>query len=253
MLRRQRFEQRRDVEQRLNQALAPRVRVALRRGGLFSGYAAAIAEALRGSGLHYAQLAPLLAERVAPSELAQAVERGDDQWLAESGEVSVDRAHRVLDHLRAQGIGDILTAPVEDAVILELLDGSGGYKASDEVSTGQRCTIVLPIVLQHSDRTIILDQPEDHLDTAFIVETLVQALRGRPAGSQLIVSTHNPNVPVLGEADRVAVLGSDGVRGFVRHCGDLDEDNTVHAIEQIMEGGREAFARRASFYADHFE
>ncbi len=250
-LRMRRFEERRQIETSLNAALNPRVRVALRRGGLFSNYAAAITDSLKGSGLHYAQLAPLLAERVAPSELARAVEDGRADWLAEVGEISLDRATRVLEQLRSQGVGDILTAPIEDAVLLELLDGSGGYKGTDEVSTGQRCTIVLPIVLQHDGRPIILDQPEDHLDTAFIVETLVRAIRDRSPTSQLIISTHNANVPVLGEADRVAVLGSDGLRGFVRHSGVLDESSTVRSIEQIMEGGHEAFRRRAEFYADH--
>ena len=250
-LRRRRFEQRRQIEAELNQALNPRVRVTLRRGGLSSSYAAAIADSLKGSGLHYAQLAPLLAERVAPSELASAVEDGRADWLADVGEISVERAARVLEQLRNQGVGDILTAPIEDAVLLELLDGSGGYKGTDEVSTGQRCTMVLPVVLQHDRRPIILDQPEDHLDTAFIVETLVRALRERPSTSQLIISTHNANVPVLGEADRVTILGSDGLRGFVRHAGALDESETVESIEQIMEGGHEAFVRRAEFYADH--
>jgi len=142
-----------------------------------------------------------------------------------------------------------MTAPVEDAVELALLDGKE-YKKTERLSTGQRCTAVLPILLQHMERPVILDQPEDHLDGAFIVETLVKAIVGRRSASQLIVSTHNPNIPVLGNACRVTLLGSNGQRGFEVHSGDLDDAGVVDAITSVMEGGRKAFQTRANFYAD---
>jgi hypothetical protein len=249
VLRAQRFEERQRIVETLNRELNPRVRIALRRGALHLEYASAIAEALKGSGLHYATLAPLLAARLAPPELARAVEDFDSRTVAQLGEISLERAERVLAQLRSQGVGDVLTAPIEDAVVLELLDGSD-YKETSELSTGQRCTVVLPVVLHHQERPVVLDQPEDHLDTAFIVDTLVRSILRRPTGSQLIVSTHNANIPVLGEADVVAVLDSDGRRGFVRHAGPLTAPATVSSIERIMEGGSEAFARRAQFYSE---
>jgi len=110
---------------------------------------------------------------------------------------------------------------------------------------------MLPILLSRPSDFISLDQPEDHLDNAFIVETLVHAIRNRREDTQLIVATHNPNVPVLGEADRVIVMGSDGRRGFVRHAGTLDDPEIVDSITSVMEGGREAFGRRAEFYRTH--
>ena len=64
----------------------------------------------------------------------------------------------------------------------------------------------------------------------------------------MIFSTHNANIPVLGNADRVILLGSDGKRGFVRHAGALDDQESVSAITTVMEGGIEAFDRRAKFY-----
>jgi hypothetical protein len=207
-LRDDRFRERADLERQLNALLNPRIRISLRKGGLFTPYADAIAEALRGSGLHYAQLAPFLAQRVAPSELASAVERRDADWLRRVGEISQDRAERLLAHLASHGVGEILTAPIDDGVILELLDGDR-YKETPLLSTGQRCTAVLPILLQHHDRPVVLDQPEDHLDTAFIVDALVQGILARSDGSQLIVSTHNANIPVLGDDGQGALLDGD--------------------------------------------
>jgi len=134
-------------------------------------------------------------------------------------------------------------------VVIELLDGTS-FKSTDFLSMGQRCTAVLPIILRHNERIIVLDQPEDHLDNAFVVGTLVKAIRTRGGSAQTIIATHNPNIPVLGSADFVAHLESDGDRCFVQVAGALDDVAVVNSITNIMEGGREAFQRRAAFYAE---
>jgi ABC-type lipoprotein export system ATPase subunit len=105
--------------------------------------------------------------------------------------------------------------------------------------------------MEHRDRVIVVDQPEDHLDNEFVTEILIRSLLKRGNNSQIIFSTHNANIPVLGDANRVVYLGSDGQHGFVHHAGALDDDETVTAITNVMEGGREAFEKRASFYAEH--
>ena len=76
-------------------------------------------------------------------------------------------------------------------------------------------------------------------------------MRERAVTGQVIVATHNANIPVLGNAAEVVVLASDGRRGFVRAAAPLDDDDSVEAITTLMEGGREAFARRAAFYTAH--
>jgi ABC-type glutathione transport system ATPase component len=216
--------------------------------GLQTAYAGAIASALKGSGLHYGRLAPLLAQACTPRELGEAVEQGRASDIHELANLDPERAARLVNHLGEYGIAELLTAPVEDRVIFRLLDGPD-YKPTPELSTGQRCTVVLTIVLQHDDRTLILDQPEDHLDNAYVTETLIPAISKRGAGGQLIIATHNANIPVLGEADRVIGLESDGRRGYVTVCGELEAPKVVEEITRVMEGGREAFRRRARFYA----
>lgn len=232
----------------LNSKVGPRVRIAVNRFGSVTRYADAIAEALRGSGVQYNILAPELARSISPRELAIAAENNDPDVIANVAGISTDRAQRIVNHLCDVGTETILTAPLDDTVQLFLLDG-GTYKAADELSVGQRCTAVLPIMLSHTERVLIVDQPEDNLDNSFVADTLVKALRSRPSTSQLMFATHNPNVPVLGEADRVVHMISDGRRGEVLHAAPLDDPESVRAITDIMEGGREAFATRAAFYA----
>jgi DNA repair ATPase RecN len=249
-LRNGRFQGRRDIADTLNKALGPQVKLTVSRYGILDEYAAAIAEALQGSRLRYNTLAPQIAERMTPSELVETVEQGRAAVIAKAVKIPVDRAEKVVDVIRESGSERILRAEIEDAVEIALLDGPD-YKASPVLSTGQRCTAVLPILLSHSNRVLVMDQPEDHLDNAYVAETVVRTLRNAPPDSQLVISTHNANIPVLGDADRVIHLESDGQRGFIRSNASLDDSETVSAITRVMEGGEEAFQMRARFYREH--
>ena len=246
-IRKERFDQRAEIATRLNKEVGPRIAVTVERAGISQEYVDAIGAALRGSGLHYNRLAPAMAESMSPRELVEAVESRNIQALCDLIDLTPDRASRIISEIASRGAERILTSTIEDSVVMSLLDGTE-YKDTESLSTGQRCTVILPILLGHHGQPLIVDQPEDHLDNAFIVETLIEAMKKRGAGSQLVFSTHNANIPVLGGAQNVALLGSDGRRGFVRHAAPLDDAKTVDAITKVMEGGREAFLRRARFY-----
>ncbi len=246
-IREERFRTRSSVAARLTETLGPSVRVEVLRAGQYEAYAAAVAEALRGSGLRYNELSLVVAPIVSPRELVEAVDTNDFGLIAETTGITRERAARVLGQLRDADLGTIATVAVEDAVALQLLDGAG-YKGFGELSTGQRCTVVLPLVLLHTDRVVIVDQPEDHIDNAFIADTLIVSVLRRSNQGQLIFSTHNANIPVLGSADRVIQLGSDGRRGFSILEAPLEDPQVVKAITSVMEGGADAFERRVKFY-----
>lgn len=242
-----RFRQRERVADDISNALGPRIRATVRQAGMRAEYSQAIVDLLKGSGLRYAQLAPTLAAGLSARELVEAVETNDIARVRSAAELSSDRAERLFYALRTSDLGSLLTTEQSDSVTLELLDGAE-YKSTPVLSTGQRCTVVLPILLRHDERPLVIDQPEDHLDNAYVVDTVVRAVSARETGSQLILSTHNPNIPVLGDASQVTLMGSDGRRGFVRFSGALDDPRVVDAITTIMEGGADAFRRRAAFY-----
>jgi DNA repair exonuclease SbcCD ATPase subunit len=246
-LREARCGERQRVAKWLTKSLSPLIRVKIRQSAQLAEFIGAIANALRGSGLRYNELAQALASAMTPRELVEAAESSDTTFLSKTAKITSDRAERVVAQLRAAGGEGIIGVPLEDTADFELLDGAH-FKPMDELSVGQRCTVVLSILLQHPDRVLIVDQPEDHLDNAFIVDTLIGAIRQRSENSQLIFSTHNANIPVLGEAARVVRLGSNGQRGFVVHAGPLDAPKSIDAITSVMEGGVEAFRKRAAFY-----
>ena len=249
-IREKRFSARNQVASELAETLGPRIRVKVSRAGQFDKFAAAIADVLRGSGLRYNELSPMLAKNVSPRELLEATDSNDIDLIADATGITKERAARALAQLGDSDLGTLATVSVEDTVSLQLLDGTT-YKEIGELSTGQRCAVVLPLVLRHTDRILIVDQPEDHIDNAFIADTLILSLIERDPDSQVIFSTHNANIPVLGNADQVVQLGSDGKRGFPILASNLNNAHVVEAIKTIMEGGAEAFKQRASFYSKH--
>jgi hypothetical protein len=242
-----RYEARRQISSELSSSLGPRIKIGVNRAGQWDAYAGVLTDVLKGSGLRYNDLSMQIAESVSPRELLDIIERSDSNELATSALITGDRASRALAQLRSADLGRIATVLVDDDVSLQLLDGSD-YKDVTTLSTGQRCTVILPLVLHHADRMLVIDQPEDHIDNAFIADTLIKAIVGRSGAGQLIFSTHNANIPVLGNAALVSQLGSDGRRGFVVNTGVLDDPAIVEAITSVMEGGIEAFRRRAEFY-----
>ncbi len=245
-----RYEIRKACADQLTKRFNSRIEVRVDKSGELRAYEAALVELLQGSNLRYKNLSAKMAGKVSPRELVHAVEAEDSKRLAKLCGIPEDRARKLLGHLEGRSLAPLLLAPLEDSVDFALLDGQG-YKVTSNLSMGQRCTVVLPMLLAEEREAIVLDQPEDHLDNAFIVETLVSAIRERSAGGQVIVATHNANIPVLGEARQVIVLASDGRRGFVTSADPLDAETSVEAITTLMEGGREAFERRAEFYDEH--
>lgn len=242
-----RYEARKEAAARLNDVLGPRIRIVVMSGGQADTFASVLTEALRGSGLRYNDLVSVLAPRISPRELLEAVDNDDFDLIATRGALTKDRAAKVVVALKDADLGSIVTAPVDDYVTFSLMDGPD-HKDISELSTGQRCTVILPLVLRHMERILIVDQPEDHIDNAFIADTLIKSILARPANGQLIFSTHNANIPVLGLADFVVQLDSDGRRGFPITYGALTDAPVVHAITSVMEGGAAAFQQRAGFY-----
>ena len=245
-LRDERFGLRKEIAERLSAALAPTIRVSIAQAGDRSAYEQYLREAFKGSGTRYGQIVAQIVANLAPEELSPIVRRGDTERLAERTGIGEDQGERIIDHLRD---GDhafrLETVELADEPLIELKDGEA-YKNAAGLSTGQRCTVILPILLLESERPLLIDQPEDNLDNAFVYDTIVKSLREAKGGRQLIFVTHNPNIPVLGEAERVFVFASDGRRGSVTRVGPVDE--VKGEIEHLLEGGAEAFKLRMRKY-----
>lgn len=246
-LRDSRYAVRTEIAKRVNQALMPTIRVTIEQSGHLGQYRALLEEVLRGGRMKHGVVAQRIVERVAPAELVVLVCRGDTAAIEQRCSINEEQARKVVDALKdTETLFTLETVELADRPRIELKDGEG-YKDSLALSTGQKSTTILPILLLDSDSPLLVDQPEDNLDNRFVCDSVVESIRKVKAKRQLVFVTHNPNIPVLGDAERVFVLESDGARAQMATEGDVDDCRD--AIVNLLEGGAEAFKRRQERYA----
>lgn len=128
--------------------------------------------------------------------------------------------------------------------------GSKELKSMGQLSKGQKATALLLLLLSGSDAPLVIDQPEDDLDNRFVFNGIVANLRKLKGQRQVIVSTHNANVPVLGDAELIVTLEGDGQHGrpAADGIGSLDDKKIRAHAENILEGGPDAFNARQHLY-----
>ncbi|MBR5623886.1 AAA family ATPase [bacterium] len=115
-------------------------------------------------------------------------------------------------------------------------------------SIGQRASaLILFILTQDNNDVIFIDQPEDDLDNKVIYDEVISAITKKKPNIQFVFATHNANIPVLGDADRILVVDYQDTRIDVSQ-GNIDLGDTHKQIVDIMEGGKDAFERRHLIY-----
>jgi predicted ATP-dependent endonuclease of OLD family len=117
----------------------------------------------------------------------------------------------------------------------------------DTMSYGERCGTILELVLHSGDHPIIIDQPEEHLDSKFIADRIVDIIRKQKINRQVIICTHNANIVVLGDSELITVLSVEA-KGTCGFQGSLENPNIRGKIYDVLEGGPEAFKKREQKY-----
>ncbi|MBC8184685.1 histidinol-phosphatase [candidate division KSB1 bacterium] len=138
---------------------------------------------------------------------------------------------------------DLITFRVEDKFTIKY-----NNKPLKDHSLGQRATaLILFLLAQKETNVLIIDQPEDDLDNQTIYEDVIKAIKSLKGEMQFIFATHNANIPVLGDSEKIisCKYSEDKIDVF---GGTIDNQKTQKQIVTIMEGGEEAFNRRKNIY-----
>lgn len=240
-----RWKLRQQVAKELNEHLEPTIRIMVDACGDRTAYRDRLREMLKGKNIWYSALVDKIVSTIPPADFTVLVQDNNKNELIERLDMPEEKIEWLIAQLRdTEVIYELETVEVEDKPIIQLKDGD--YKDAGALSIGQKCTTILPILLWGSTNPLLVDQPEDNLDNNFIYETVVKRILAAKKDRQLIFVTHNPNIPVLGDASRVFVLKSDGHKSGVAAAGTVD--NMRAHIEKFLEGGREAFTKRKEIY-----
>jgi ABC-type lipoprotein export system ATPase subunit len=136
----------------------------------------------------------------------------------------------------------------EDLVKAQVRAADGSFKIIETGSVGEKSTAILSLILSAGDQPIIIDQPEDDLDNQYVYNVVVDLLRRRKFFRQVIIATHNANIPVNGDAELIVALGVKDRLGVVLGAGSIDRPDIKDLVSVIMEGSAEAFRLRRERY-----
>lgn len=139
-----------------------------------------------------------------------------------------------------------------------------------EMTPGKKSLVVLKLLVESSkdNYPILIDQPEDDLDSRSISTEIVEFLRGKKKQRQIILVTHNANIAVKADAEEIIVANRHGQQN--KNENDVMFNYTTGAIEnsfvdatavnaldkmgirehacELLEGGEEAFENRRNKY-----
>lgn len=141
-----------------------------------------------------------------------------------------------------------LSLPERMELLLNVTRDGENYREVGKLSTGQQCTAILHLLLLDNPDPLVIDQPEDNLDNAFIADHIVNELRMSKTKRQFVFATHNANIPVFGDAEWIGVLHEEEGRAKLCASGSIDAADVKEFAANILEGGREAFTHRREKY-----
>jgi hypothetical protein len=149
-------------------------------------------------------------------------------------------------------------------------DKIGGF-SEPTMTPGKRALFLLRLILFESEDTwpLLIDQPEDDLDSRSIYDDIVPFLKEKKKERQIIMVSHNANLVIGSDSEQVIVANRHGtdrknaderqfnyLTGSLEYSKTKDEDckDTLksqgvceHACE-ILDGGKIAFEQRKNKY-----
>jgi len=148
--------------------------------------------------------------------------------------------------------GRLITILENDDLAIGFAVGKPGQEFSpiDQLSAGQRCTAVFPILLKLRYGPLIVDQPEDNLDNRHIARSVAGVLASDKRTRQLVMTSHNANLVVLSDPECIATFEASYGQGYVSHAGFLSHRGssiTSHVLD-ILDGGERALELRTRKY-----
>jgi DNA repair exonuclease SbcCD ATPase subunit len=183
-----------------------------------------------------------------------------------SGDQKINRGYD------SQSVGIVALTLTENILFTAYMEGDriGGF-SEPTMTPGKRALFALRLMLAESEDTwpLLIDQPEDDLDSRSIFDDIVPFLREKKRERQIIMVSHNANLVIGADSEQIVVANRHGedrknedglqfnyLSGSIENKKDPDPSNAdtlksqgirEHAC-QILEGGELAFEQRSNRY-----
>lgn len=158
---------------------------------------------------------------------------------------------RIRGKITSDGWLDLALTPIRDQPVFEYRTKEKEHIAFNASSAGQQATALLRVLLAQTGMPLIIDQPEEDLDSQ-VVQDVVSQIWTAKKRRQLIFASHNANLVVNGDAELVIACdyrtAGDQSGGKVSLQGAIDMPPIRVEITKVMEGGEKAFRLRKERY-----
>lgn len=161
-----------------------------------------------------------------------------------------EESWKVKDLLWDAKFVEFLRVVDDDDAEVSMLVGDAGFVPIQNLSAGQRCTAVFPLLLRNTRGPLVIDQPEDNLDNRYIADVIAPDLLNKKQRQQFITTSHNANLVVLTDADLIIHADSNGKvgelvqRGFFSCSGNAISQSVL----DVLDGGERALLARQRKY-----
>lgn len=192
------------------------------------------------------------AEDSSPVKLAETIRQGVEELRNTEWGITPSVADALV-KLKEAELMEMEEIELPDTITIELNvahEGAVKYRPLGKLSTGQQCTAILHMLLLENKDPLIMDQPEDNLDNAFIADRIVTELRSAKIARQFLFATHNANIPVFGDAEWIGVFQAEENHATIpdNAQGAIDLPEIQQKASEILEGGKIAFIQRKEKY-----
>jgi len=234
------------------ESLNGRVRLQVEFKGQKEDYKGQLSHLLKGSNIAQGVIHQLIfPEATDGIALAEAVRAGSKEVQTSFG-LSLEMADHLTRWLTDEEsrLLQLESLIPEDLLRLEMkIDGQ--YRPLEHLPGNHGTIEVLLLLLGLRNQILVIDQPEEYLDDRFVHEEILQILReqkglkNQSQQHQIILSTNDVTIPLIGDAELVIPLEMRGDRVHIISQASNNDRLTQEYIKTHMRGGKEALQRRS--------
>lgn len=175
------------------------------------------------------------------------------------GEIYIKNIFKNKDGRVTKGIYNGYDIFKPDIKPIIFINYNGEEKNLAKISPGEKADILLDLILDpKSNKILVIDQPEDDLDNETIFNKVVSKLRLIKLRRQIIIISHNANLVINGDSDKILIcikenndynVISDTMESLKKYDyhsinNPNISDNILNISTHILDGGKEALSKR---------
>jgi len=165
----------------------------------------------------------------------------DNEYIEKKREILGNRLQKFNSIFIESTIRQLEIARIDDEVKFDVYRIDGSLAGSiDRVSAGQKGLAIIHLLLASGEEPLIIDTPEEGLDNEGVFSELVPLFRAEKEKRQIILVTHNANLPVNGDSELIITFDTIGsideniqkeIAGKLKDHPGVDSEHVIRLIQ----------------------